>query len=71
MLHGYVKFFRDDGGFGFLARDDGQSDVFVHRTALLDRTILYSGERVSFTIGRNKRNGKPQAENVRLIEYAA
>jgi 'Cold-shock' DNA-binding domain len=35
-VHGEILFFLDDKGYGFVSRDDGGQDLFVHRTKLCD-----------------------------------
>ena len=56
-------------GFGFITRDDGEPDAFVHFSALADpRDCLVQGGRVEFDLGTDARNGKPCAINVRLIQ---
>ena len=54
-------------GFGFIARDDMQGDIFIHRSALTpDRTELSIGTRVEFEIGEF--NSKPCAESVTIVD---
>ncbi len=64
MANGTVKWFSDQKGFGFLTPDDGQSDVFVHFSALQGSGFktLRDGDKVSFDITEGPK-GK-QAENV-------
>ena len=60
---GTVKWFNDEKGYGFIARE-GESDVFVHFRAISmeGRKSLNEGQQVEFTIGEGQKG--PQAENV-------
>ena len=61
MAQGTVKLFNTDMGFGFIAPDEGTTDVFVHFTAINEGgfTSLEKDQRVSFEIGEGARG--PQA----------
>lgn len=61
---GSVKWFNPDKGFGFITRDNGEKDVFVHHSAIQGggfRT-LNDGERVEFEVVQGQKG--PAAENV-------
>jgi CspA family cold shock protein len=49
---GTVKWFNDAKGYGFIARDSGGSDVFVHYSAIAGNGFktLVEGQRVEFSI---------------------
>jgi CspA family cold shock protein len=67
MESGTVKFFNEQKGFGFIAPDNGGTDVFVHVTAL-ERAGLRSlsqGQKVSFDTEQDKRSGKTAVANIR------
>ena len=62
---GTVAWFNPDKGFGFLTRDTGGADVFVHVRALGDAGPLEEGERVEFGVTEGDRG--PQATDVRRL----
>lgn len=66
MTSGTVKFYNDQKGFGFIAPDDGGTDVFVHATALerAGMRMLNEGQKVSFTTAIDKRNGKTAVDTI-------
>lgn len=65
---GTVKFFNDQKGFGFIARE-GKPDVFVHFSAIKSngpgRRTLYEGDQVEFEMGQGPKGAC--AENVRRL----
>jgi CspA family cold shock protein len=60
MAHGIVKFFNPAKGFGFIAPDDGGSDVFVHVSAVERAGLdgLNEGDRVAYELEQDRRSGK-------------
>ena len=66
MTIGTVKFFNATKGFGFIAPEDGSTDVFVHISAVERagmRTII-EGQKLSFDVVQDQRKGKNAAENL-------
>jgi len=63
-VQGRVKWFNPEKGYGFIEREDGGGDVFVHFSAIeMDGfKTLNEGEQVEFEIVEGARG--PQAANV-------
>jgi CspA family cold shock protein len=63
-MQGRVKWFNPEKGYGFVEREDGGGDVFVHFSAIQMEGFktLNEGEQVEFEIVEGARG--PQAANV-------
>jgi len=66
MATGTVKFFINDKGYGFIARDDGE-DVFVHYSNIAGSgyKTLEEGQKVEFDVAPGRKGD--EAQNVRVI----
>src|SRR3546814_1566191 len=64
---GTVKFFTAMKGFGFIQRDDGQPDAFVHISAVerAGMAALNEGDRLDFELEVDRR-GKYAAVNLQI-----
>jgi CspA family cold shock protein len=68
VMRGKIKMWNMAKGYGFIARDDNSSDVFVHFRAFenLEGDTPGIGERVEFDIAVDQ--GRTKAVGVRLLD---
>jgi CspA family cold shock protein len=66
MATGTVKFFNSQKGFGFIVQDGGGPDVFVHVSAVERAGMrgLAEGQKLTFDIEADRKNGKSAATNL-------
>ncbi|MFY9270730.1 MAG: cold-shock protein [Candidatus Manganitrophaceae bacterium] len=67
MVTGKVKWFNGSKGYGFITRNDGEADVFVHFSAIAGDGYksLEEGNEVEFEVTQGQKG--PQAANVKLV----
>jgi cold shock protein len=67
LAQGTVKWFSNEKGYGFIARDNGP-DVFVHHSAIRMKGFrtLVEGQRVQFDVTSGDKG--EQAQNVEALE---
>lgn len=67
VVKGKVKWFNERKGYGFISRDDGAGDVFVHFSGIQQEgyKTLREGDTVEFEVANSDKG--PKAINVRKI----
>ena len=69
MPTGTVKLFNSQRGYGFIAPEGGDADVFVHISAIEQAGMrtLHEGQRVSFDVVTDQRRRKTSAQNLKVV----
>ena len=67
MITGTVKWFDESKGYGFITRQDGGKDVFVHHSAIVGTGFktLAEGQQVTFEVQQGQKG--PAAANVQPV----
>ncbi len=67
MVRGKVKWFNDQKGYGFIAKEDGSGDVFAHFSAIQSDGFksLAEGDSVEFDVVESDKG--PKASNIKKI----
>jgi cold shock CspA family protein len=72
IYHIYHEYrYNIERGYGFIARDDGEADMYVHATGLLTDEPIKEGDHVQFATEIDRRTNKPKAVSVELTGKAS
>ena len=65
-INGKLKWFNSTKGYGFIARDDKEKDVFVHSSAARAANLqLNEGDSLTFEVENNEKG--PSAINLQSV----
>ena len=66
-MTGTVKWFNAEKGYGFISREDGYKDVFVHYSNITGSgyKTLEEGQKVEFDVAPGRKG--EEAQNVRVV----
>ena len=67
-MEGLVKFFNESKGYGFINPDEGDKDIFVHVSGLVNqRDLIRENDRVQFDTEDDNKGKGAKAVNVERI----
>ena len=68
-VNGVVKFFAEKKGYGFITRDDGEGDVFLHVSEVTRAGVqdIGEGDKVSFEVRDGKAGKGKRAVDLRVV----
>ena len=66
MAQGTVKWFNSEKGYGFIEREDGEGDIFVHYSEIQGSGFrtLEENQQVTFEVGSGPKGEQAQSVSV-------
>ena len=68
ILKGKVKWFNGKKGYGFIEREDGEKDVFVHASAVRDAGLRFLSENQKLEFSVEDGEKGPSAVSLKAID---